>query len=255
MTWLKLDDTFPENPKVLEAGPLAGWLYLCGLAYCARNLTDGLIPKAAVSRLMDAEMDAATLATRLVESGLWETDGKSYKVHDYLIHQRSKAQIEHDRTTAAERQALARQRKALGTSPKAVTASQESNSPSTTETEASVVRAKLVAMCDRVPVDGNVEQTLERYRKVVLELVPEAVAKYADVKGIGEASLQNVVLIHAAGYFLGQEIDQPSMRRLAALRRDYGYAVLEALPKAAIGAKGDPINYLTGILKKGAANA
>jgi hypothetical protein len=50
MPWVRLDEHFGEHPKVLAAGPLAGWLYVMGLGYCNRNLTDGLIPRAMVRR-------------------------------------------------------------------------------------------------------------------------------------------------------------------------------------------------------------
>ena len=51
MVWVKLDDQFTENPKVVQAGPLASWLHVCGLVYCSRNLTDGFIPAMMVPRL------------------------------------------------------------------------------------------------------------------------------------------------------------------------------------------------------------
>jgi hypothetical protein len=101
MAWVKLDDHFPEHPKVAELGdeaPLCGWLYVCGLAWCNRHLTDGRIPKAMVPRLATfrglqvSEMSIYTeeLARKLVDAGLWEDAGDAYQVHDYLEYQPSK---------------------------------------------------------------------------------------------------------------------------------------------------------------------
>ena len=46
MSWIKIDDQFADHPKVLQAGPLASWLYVCGLTYSGRYLTDGWVPSA-----------------------------------------------------------------------------------------------------------------------------------------------------------------------------------------------------------------
>lgn len=82
MPWVYLDDGFPEHPKVIAAGGDASWLWVCALAYCNRNLTEGSIPKVVVPRLSDRK-GPERLAKRLVEAGLWEDKGDSYYVHDY----------------------------------------------------------------------------------------------------------------------------------------------------------------------------
>lgn len=80
--WVKLDDGFTEHIKLERAGPLAGWLHVCALCYCARQLSDGRIPKSKALRLADVPKPSA-LAAKLVEVGLWEEDGEDYVVHDY----------------------------------------------------------------------------------------------------------------------------------------------------------------------------
>jgi hypothetical protein len=89
MPWVRLDDQFPDHPKVVAAGPLAGWLFVCGLAYCARQLTDGFIPSAQVARLV-SESAASKLTASLVKAGLWEETEGGYVVHDYLEYNPSK---------------------------------------------------------------------------------------------------------------------------------------------------------------------
>jgi len=117
--WVKLDDHFPDHRKLAELGdyaPLCGWLYVCGLAFCNRQLTDGRIPKAHIHRLTsfrhvsietasigpkDApygtcgeDVTVESLAERLVLVCLWEDDGDAYRIHDYSEYQPTRAAIE-----------------------------------------------------------------------------------------------------------------------------------------------------------------
>jgi hypothetical protein len=86
MPWVKLDDQFADHPKIVACGPLASWLYVCGLGYCCRLLTDGFIPEGQVRKLADVE-DAKGLAENLVEVNLWERCDGGYRVHDYHDYQ------------------------------------------------------------------------------------------------------------------------------------------------------------------------
>lgn len=90
MAWVYLDDGIPTHPKVVAAGgahELAPWLFVCGLAYCRRHLTAGLIPAPIVPTLTPLYRRAAVGA--LVRAGLWEEVGPpglppgAYLVHDY----------------------------------------------------------------------------------------------------------------------------------------------------------------------------
>lgn len=108
MTWVKLDDGFPDHPKVLAAGGSAAWLYVCGLCYCGRHMTDGFVPNGALSTLVDPSMKPRLLAAKLVRAGLWAPVDGGWMVHDYARHQRTKAQVEADRESARERQSRKR---------------------------------------------------------------------------------------------------------------------------------------------------
>lgn len=81
MPWVKLDDQFPDHPKVAQAGDLGGWLWVCGLAYCRRQETEGRIPKAVVPKLVHAR--TGPLVALLLRLELWHDDGDHYVVHDY----------------------------------------------------------------------------------------------------------------------------------------------------------------------------
>ena len=82
MTWAKIDDQFPDHPKVVAAGGDAAWLYVAALCYCQAKLTDGHIPAGIVPRLTDRKAPMRLAAT-LVEVGLWHAIDDGFKVHDY----------------------------------------------------------------------------------------------------------------------------------------------------------------------------
>ena len=93
MTWTKIDDQFYDHPKVVAAGPLGIALFVCGLSYCSRHLTDGFISVAQVRRLIDTA-DPEVVAGTLVAVGLWERRDGGYQVHDYLEYNPSRAKVE-----------------------------------------------------------------------------------------------------------------------------------------------------------------
>jgi hypothetical protein len=96
MSWVRLDDNFPEHPKIARAGGDAAWLHVCALAYCSRNLTDGLVPNAVLKKLSDRR-NPIRLAAQLVDAGLWEREEAGWRVHDYLKFQPSRADVETER--------------------------------------------------------------------------------------------------------------------------------------------------------------
>jgi hypothetical protein len=106
-TWIKLHDNLWENPKIIAAGEDAALLYVQGLSYCSRNLTDGRILTAAL-RNLTAKKEARTLARVLVREGLWIETASGWEVHDYLLHQRSREQVEREREKARIRAAASR---------------------------------------------------------------------------------------------------------------------------------------------------
>ena len=89
MTWIKIDDTLPNNPKILPLSDKAFRLYIEALCYANQYLTDGFLPMAIVKRL-----DTGTVQQELIEAGLWLANEEGMQIHDYCEHQTSKAQIE-----------------------------------------------------------------------------------------------------------------------------------------------------------------
>lgn len=82
MAWVRLDDTVPHHPKHLKAGPEASWLWVCAIAYCQRQLTDGFVPVEALSMLSSCQRPDK-LASHLVTVGLFDVIDGGYRVHDY----------------------------------------------------------------------------------------------------------------------------------------------------------------------------
>jgi hypothetical protein len=112
--WIKLDDGFIDHPKFLRAGPLAGYLHIAAMAWCNRNRTDGVVPRAQPARLvawhtatdsLDQEVVGhimpgeepvswAVLVSQLVDTGLWvERPDGDYELHGYLEWQTSAEEI------------------------------------------------------------------------------------------------------------------------------------------------------------------
>lgn len=82
MPYLNLDDGFPDHPKIDALSDGAFRLHVAGMAYCARNLTDGYIPKERVHRLMPVYKPS--YLRELLDGNVWhEADGGN-RVHDYL---------------------------------------------------------------------------------------------------------------------------------------------------------------------------
>lgn len=120
MPWVKLDDGFLTNPKVLAAGKDGRALIIAGLLFCARELTNGLIVDGAAPLIAGgADVKLKPTAARLVELGVWHRENHTcprcapcptghYLVHDYLDWQPS-AEDE-----LAKRKAISEKRAAAG---------------------------------------------------------------------------------------------------------------------------------------------
>lgn len=90
--YAKFDVGYMDNPKVsavFDESPLAVLLHMRSIMYAAQHLTDGVVPRRTVMRMVGAEPADATL---LIKHGLWEDRGADVVVHDYLEHQRSSAE-------------------------------------------------------------------------------------------------------------------------------------------------------------------
>ena len=93
MSWVKIDDQMSDHPKLIVAGPVAAWFWMCGMCYCARYLTDGFVPLGQVRKMADMDHDPLELAEKLVATGLWERTDGGFNVHDYLDYNPSREEV------------------------------------------------------------------------------------------------------------------------------------------------------------------
>lgn len=105
MGWVRIDDNAPYHRKMLQAGPAACWLWVCGLAYCQRMISDGFIPSEALPMLGVGNWKKPL--GFLVSSGLWHKVEGGYEIHDYLEWNATKdereAQVERKRQLTLDR--------------------------------------------------------------------------------------------------------------------------------------------------------
>lgn len=87
--WLRLDDGFPEHPKVVGLTDAAFRLEVSALCYAHRNLTDGHIPDGFVPARLARSVPALETARLWVPSpeGGWHLNG-------YLEWQSSRRHVE-----------------------------------------------------------------------------------------------------------------------------------------------------------------
>lgn len=97
--WVRLDDSFADDPRVLRAGSEAAWLHVRGLCYSARHLTDGRIPR----EFLVGHRGGAPLARKLVEVGLWQESMDGYVIADYLAWNPPASGVKEKRAKDAER--------------------------------------------------------------------------------------------------------------------------------------------------------
>ena len=102
MTWLRLDDVFPEHPKVATLSDAAFRAHVQGMAYCAQHLTDGFIPARKAKEIAGDSLAELTRKSRYGEP-LWVLSDGEYEVHDYLAYNPSRADVEATREQMSER--------------------------------------------------------------------------------------------------------------------------------------------------------
>jgi hypothetical protein len=105
--WLRLDDGFPEHPKVIGLSDGAFRLHVSAMCYAHRNVTDGHIP----ARWPPPRL--ARHAPALVTARLWVPDpeGDGWIIHGYTDWQTSRADLQalsEQRSKAGRKGAAAR---------------------------------------------------------------------------------------------------------------------------------------------------
>jgi len=101
MPYLNLDDGFADHPKVDALTDGAFRLHVAGMNYCARKLTDGVVEKHRVHRLMPVYKPS--YLKELLAANIWLPHPGGYEIHDYLDWNKSKAWWDERREKEAKR--------------------------------------------------------------------------------------------------------------------------------------------------------
>lgn len=112
MTWIKLDDSFADHPKVGRLSDPSFRLHIAAMCYCGRFETDGKIPKN-LPLLAGQKKRAA----ELVAAGLWEDVPDLYAIHDWLLYNPSRGELAQKREETALRVAKYRRTKRVTNAP------------------------------------------------------------------------------------------------------------------------------------------
>lgn len=96
--WVRLDDRFPENPKVAPLSDAAFRAYVWCLCYAGRNETDGVVPRAVIPSQFHDD-----ILNEIFSSSLAISDGKSLRIRDFLEYNPSRKSLRAKRKAAAKR--------------------------------------------------------------------------------------------------------------------------------------------------------
>jgi hypothetical protein len=107
MTWVKIDDSFPDHPKIKGLKDDEFRLYMTALCYSSRYLTDGVIPLNIVRTFIESRSKSSRISA-LVDAKLWEIEADNIVILSYSEYQFTKERIETERKLAAERMAKSR---------------------------------------------------------------------------------------------------------------------------------------------------
>jgi hypothetical protein len=104
--WARLDDAILDHPKIIAVGTTGFALYVAGIVYCCRNLTDGFIPKSVLPRLLTPPAEdpqfSCTISELISQQLMREREG-GYEVHDFLKYNWSRAKVRRIRASARQR--------------------------------------------------------------------------------------------------------------------------------------------------------
>ncbi|TXH09477.1 MAG: hypothetical protein E6R03_16725 [Hyphomicrobiaceae bacterium] len=103
MGWVRIDDGFDEDDKILRASGNAIALFVCALASVNRRLSDGLVPDV-VARQLSRSRRKQEAIDELVTLGLWAKVDGGYTIVNFHKYQRSAAEIRAQRERDKERQ-------------------------------------------------------------------------------------------------------------------------------------------------------
>jgi hypothetical protein len=115
--WVKLDDGIADHPKFFDAGRHLGRhgiarafaVYVAGLAYANKHLTDGFLSESVVKSFkIDRKPCEIASVLSFADVGLWEPVTGGWRIHDYHHHNPKSQDVKDKREADAERKRLER---------------------------------------------------------------------------------------------------------------------------------------------------
>lgn len=110
--WVKLDDGIADHPKFFDAGRHLGRhgiarafaVYVAGLAYANKHLTDGFLSESVVKAFkIDRKPCEIGEVLAFADVGLWETVPGGWRIHDYHHHNPKSQDVKDKRERDADR--------------------------------------------------------------------------------------------------------------------------------------------------------
>lgn len=111
MTWLKIDDKMPRNPKIRSLSDGAFRLLITIWADCAENLTDGIISSDAIKLLQNCPgtRKLSKILDELIEQRLLESRGTDWLVVNFLEYNPTREKVLKERGLAKGRMEKSRE--------------------------------------------------------------------------------------------------------------------------------------------------
>ena len=100
MPWVRIDEHAMEHPKVAGLSDGAFRLWVVGLVYCQKFLTDGVITDVAQRGLRGYTVKRKD---ELVVAGLWDAADAGVTIHDFLDWNASRASVLNSREQSRQR--------------------------------------------------------------------------------------------------------------------------------------------------------
>jgi len=99
MTWARLEDSFPEHPKIAALSDGAFRLHVTAICYASKFNTDGDLSAAAFRVIRGS----TKLAGELLGAGVWEkNEDGAWRIHDFLHYNPSREEQAGRRQTRAD---------------------------------------------------------------------------------------------------------------------------------------------------------
>lgn len=122
MSWVRLDDSMPDSVKVEALSDAAFRVYVKGICYCSRLLTDGFIPDSKVREFTRGKPSIVKELTAPRSSGpdkeptqLWLRVDDGYVIHDYLEYNPTREKVLTKRAEDSARKARGKKTDSAGT--------------------------------------------------------------------------------------------------------------------------------------------